>query len=107
MLNVNQGPYMCVGHAFRFDLQLLASHGIGVVYSNFVYLLGTRNFCSPGSTINTNGNTRVACTSPAGSPLSTKFNAYVGSFTVRYVTGPWLLQAKYAYASGNRAGRGG
>jgi hypothetical protein len=70
----------------------------------FVYLLGTRNFCSPGSTINTNGDTRVACTSPVGSPLSTDFNAYVGSFLVRYVTGPWLLQAKYAYASGNRAG---
>jgi hypothetical protein len=70
----------------------------------FVYLLGTRNFCSPGSTINTNGDTRVACTSPVGSPSSTNFNAYVGSFVVRYVTGPWLLQAKYAYASGNRAG---
>jgi hypothetical protein len=70
----------------------------------FVYLLGTRNFCSPGSTINTNGDTRVACTSPLGSPSSTDFNAYVGSFLVRYVTGPWLLQAKYAYASGNRAG---
>ncbi len=35
VLNVHQGPYMCVGHAFRFDLHLLASHGIGVVYSNF------------------------------------------------------------------------
>jgi hypothetical protein len=70
----------------------------------FVYLFGSRNFCSPGSTINTNGNTRVACTSPVGSPSNTDFNAYVGSFLVRYVTGPWLLQAKYAYASGNRAG---
>jgi hypothetical protein len=70
----------------------------------FVYLLGTRNFCSPGSLINTNGDTRVPCTSPVGSPSSTDFNAYVGSFLVRYNLGSWLLQAKYAYASGNRAG---
>jgi dipeptidyl aminopeptidase/acylaminoacyl peptidase len=35
VLNVHQGPYMCVGHAFRFDLHLLASHGIAVLYSNF------------------------------------------------------------------------
>jgi hypothetical protein len=70
----------------------------------FVYLLGTRNFCSPGSMINTNGNNLVACTSPGGSPSSTDYNAYVGSFLVRYTIGSWLLQGKYAYASGNRAG---
>ena len=32
----------------------------------FVYLLGTRNFCSPGTTINTNGDVRFPCTSPVG-----------------------------------------
>jgi len=70
----------------------------------FVYLLGTRNFCAPGTMLNTNGTGAVPCTSPVGSPLSTDINAYVGSFLVRYVTGQWLLQAKYVYASGNRAG---
>ncbi len=35
VLNIHQGPYMSVGHAFRFDLHLLASHGIGVMFSNF------------------------------------------------------------------------
>jgi hypothetical protein len=70
----------------------------------FVYLLGTRNFCSPGSLININGNARVPCTSPVGSPLSADYNAYVGSLLLRYTIGPWLLQAKHAYASGQRAG---
>jgi hypothetical protein len=70
----------------------------------FVYLLGTRNFCSPGSLINTNGNVRVPCTSPVGSPKDTDYDAFVGSLLLRYTLGPWLLQAKYAYASGNRAG---
>jgi len=70
----------------------------------FVYLLGARNFCAPGTLINTTGvGNPVACTSRVGSPSSTNFNAYVGSFVARYTTGPWLLQAKYAYASGNRA----
>jgi dipeptidyl aminopeptidase/acylaminoacyl peptidase len=35
VLNIHQGPYTAVGHAFRFDLHLLASHGIGVMFSNF------------------------------------------------------------------------
>jgi hypothetical protein len=70
----------------------------------FVYLLGTRNFCGPGTLINTNGNVRVPCTSPVGSPRSTDYSAYVGSLNMRYTIGALLLQAKYAYASGNSAG---
>jgi hypothetical protein len=69
----------------------------------FVYLLGTRNFCSPGSITNATG-AAVPCTSPVGSPKDTAYNAFVGSFLVRHTLGPWLLQAKYAYASGNGAG---
>jgi hypothetical protein len=68
----------------------------------FVYLLGSRNFCTPGSLINTSG-TPILCTSPVGSPRDTDFNAFVGSFLVSHTTGPWLFQAKYAYASGNGA----
>jgi hypothetical protein len=70
----------------------------------FVYLLGTRSFCAPGTLINTNGNTRVPCTSPVGSRTSTDFSAFVGSVNLSYTIGSWLLQAKYAYASGNSAG---
>jgi hypothetical protein len=70
----------------------------------FVYLLGTRNFCAPGTLINTNGDVRVPCTSPVGSRKDADYNAFVGSFLVSYTTGPWLLQAKYAYASGQSAG---
>lgn len=68
----------------------------------FVYLLGTRNFCSPGSMVNTSG-TLIPCTSPAGSRGDTDYNAFVGRFLVRHTTGPWLLMAQYAYASGNGA----
>jgi hypothetical protein len=112
-LTGNGGPFKAIQNdatnvttESRYYLGFDARYRIGNLSLEpfFVYLLGTRNFCSPGSTINTNGDTRVACTSPVGSPLSTDYNAYVGSFLVRYTTGPWLLQAKYAYASGNRAG---
>src|SRR5262249_48623152 len=69
----------------------------------FIYQLGTRNFCAPGTQINSQG-TLVPCTSPLGSPRSTDINSYLGSFLVRYALRPWLLQGKYVYASGNRAG---
>jgi hypothetical protein len=68
----------------------------------FVYLLGTRNFCSPGRMINTAG-TLIPCTSPVGSPKDADFNAFVGSLLVSHTMGPWLFQAKYAYASGQGA----
>jgi hypothetical protein len=70
----------------------------------FVYLLGARNFCGAGTLINTNGNVRVPCTSQAGSPTSTDYSAFMGSMDLRYTIGSLLLQAKYAYASGNSAG---
>jgi hypothetical protein len=68
----------------------------------FVYLLGTRKFCTPGSMINTSG-TLIPCTSPVGSRGDADYNAFVGSFLVQHTTGPWLLAAKYAYASGQDA----
>jgi len=68
----------------------------------FFYQLGTRNFCAPGTQINSRG-VLIACTSPVGSPKSTDISSYVGSFVVRYTTGPWLFQGKYVYVSGNAA----
>lgn len=35
VMHVHGGPYTAVGHAFRFDFHLLASNGMGVVFSNF------------------------------------------------------------------------
>lgn len=35
VMHIHGGPYLAVGHAFRFDLRMLASNGMGVVFSNF------------------------------------------------------------------------
>lgn len=35
VMHIHGGPYLAVGHAFRFDFRLLASKGMGVVFSNF------------------------------------------------------------------------
>lgn len=32
---IHGGPFIATGHAFRFDLHLLASHGLGVLFANF------------------------------------------------------------------------
>jgi hypothetical protein len=70
----------------------------------FMYLLGTRNFCAPGSLVRqTTGGSLVPCTSPVGSRQSTDFNAFFGNLNVTHTMGPWLLQGKFAYSSGNRA----
>jgi hypothetical protein len=66
----------------------------------FLYLLGTRNFCSPGSLVNSTGS-RIPCTSPVGSPGSTDFSSFQGFMVVQHTTGPWLFGAKFAYASGD------
>jgi hypothetical protein len=70
----------------------------------FMYLFGTRNFCTPGSLVRTTtGGSLVPCTSPVGSRQSTDFNAFFGNLNVTHTMGPWLLQGKFAYSSGNRA----
>lgn len=35
IMHIHGGPYTAVGHAFRFDFRMLASNGMGVVFSNF------------------------------------------------------------------------
>jgi Porin subfamily len=68
----------------------------------FVYLLGTRNFCSPGSMVNTAG-TLIPCTSPVGSQKEIDIGAFAGRMLVSHTLGPWLFQAQYAYISGQEA----
>ena len=55
----------------------------------FMYLLGTRDFNSASAAL-----TGVSDTS---------FNAFFGTINVSHTLGNWLLQAKYAYSSGNKA----
>lgn len=35
VMYIHGGPFNATGHAYRFDLHLLASHGIGVLFANF------------------------------------------------------------------------
>jgi hypothetical protein len=71
----------------------------------FMYLFGTRNFCTPGSLVRTETDSEdfIPCTSPFGSRRDTSFSSFFGNLNVSYTTGPWLFQGKLAYASGNRA----
>ncbi len=68
----------------------------------FFYLLGTRTFCTPGTTTNTTG-TPVPCTSPVGSPGNTSYNAFQAHLYANHAMGPWLFSAKAVYLSGNAA----
>jgi hypothetical protein len=69
---------------------------------SFIYLLGTRKFCTPGSLTNTVLGV-IPCTSaPAGSG-HTKFNAFETQLVARYNLGSWLWAGKLAYTSGNAA----
>jgi hypothetical protein len=70
----------------------------------FMYLFGTRKFCTPGSLVRaeTDGDL-IDCTSPAGSRRNNDFNAFFGNLNVSHTKGPWLFQGKLQYTSGNRA----
>jgi hypothetical protein len=67
---------------------------------SFLYLLGTRQFCTPGSLTNTDG-IRIRCTSPQTGSGDTKFRAFETQFVAQYTLGPWLWAGKFAYTSGN------
>jgi hypothetical protein len=55
----------------------------------FVYLLGSRQFTSASRALTGVGEA--------------DYRAFVGRMLVSHTLGPWLLQAQYAYASGNKA----
>ncbi len=67
---------------------------------SFIYLLGTRKFCTPGSMVNTTGEP-IPCTSIGGGSLD--YRGFEAQFKVQHTTGPWLFAAKFAYTSGNDA----
>jgi hypothetical protein len=88
----------------RYYLGFDARYRIGNtrIEPTFVYLLGSRKFCEPGSLTNTLGDL-IACTSPAGSPSSLDFGGFQAILEVGHVMGPWLFAGKFGYSSGNKA----
>jgi hypothetical protein len=69
---------------------------------SFIYLLGTRKFCTPDSLTNTFG-TLMPCTSPPTGPMDIGFNAFQTQLVLQYTLGSWLWTGKFAYASGQSA----
>jgi hypothetical protein len=69
---------------------------------SFVYLLGTRKFCAPGSLTNTIGEVVRCASAPPGSE-DIQFNAFEAQVVAQYIVGPWLTAGKFAYTSGNAA----
>jgi hypothetical protein len=96
-LNVTTESRYYVGFDSRYRL------GNTSIEPGFLYLLGTRTFCTPGTLVNTLG-TRIPCTSPVGSPSDISFNGYQGFLVLRHTMGPWLFAGKFNYASGDGAG---
>ena len=69
---------------------------------SFIYLLGTRKFCTPGTLIDSVLGV-IPCTSAPAGARHTKFNAFETQFVARYNVGSWLGAGKVAYTSGNAA----
>ena len=69
---------------------------------SFVYLLGNRKFCTPGSLTNTAGEV-IRCTSVSSGSKDTQFNAFEAQVVAQYTVGSWLGAGKFAYTSGNAA----
>jgi hypothetical protein len=69
---------------------------------SFIYLLGTRKFCTPGSLTNTNGVV-IPCRSSQDGFGEIAFNAFETQLALQYTRGSWLWAGKFAYTSGNAA----
>jgi hypothetical protein len=69
---------------------------------SFLYLLGTRKFCTPGSLVNSTGE-MIRCTSTLTGSRDIPFNAFEGQLVAQYTVGSWLGMGKFAYTSGNAA----
>jgi hypothetical protein len=88
----------------RYYLGFDARYRIGntSIEPTFVYLLGTRKFCTPGTMTNTFGDV-IPCTSQAGGRGSLDYGGYQALLEVFHTTGPWLFGGKFGYSSGNAA----
>jgi hypothetical protein len=86
----------------RYYLGFDARYRIGntSIEPGFIYLLGNRKFCTPGGLTNTTG-TAVACTNTGAGDVD--FDAYQAFLILQHTLGPWLLSAKFNYASGDEA----
>jgi hypothetical protein len=69
---------------------------------SFIYVLGSRKFCTPGSLTNTEGAV-IRCTSAQTGSRDIKFNAFETQLVAQYTVGSWLGAGKFAYTSGNAA----
>ncbi|MGH8070326.1 MAG: hypothetical protein ACRERE_34835 [Candidatus Entotheonellia bacterium] len=88
----------------RYYLGFDARYRIGntSIEPTFVYVLGTRKFCTPGTLTNTLG-TLIPCTSAASGRGSLDYGGFQGILEVFHTTGPWLFGGKFGYSSGNAA----
>jgi hypothetical protein len=75
----------------RYYVGLDARYRLGnfSIEPTFMYLFGTRKFDSASQA--------------ATGARDTDFNAFFGHLGLSYTLGPWLLQARYVYNSGNKA----
>ncbi len=86
----------------------------------FFYLLGRRNFCTPGTTIpgsiNQSGDGGISFTTIVGAPVTCTsataaqhgvnqidYDAYEARVIFNYTLGRWLLSGKFSYATGDKA----
>src|SRR5919109_127595 len=89
--NVTTESRYYVGFDSRYRLGNLS------IEPTFMYLFGTRKFCTPGSLVRTTtGGDLVPCTSPTGSPRDTDFSAFFGNLNVAYTAGSSVLQGQEA-----------
>ena len=77
--------------------------GNTTIEPSFIYLLGTRFFCTPGSVINSTGTPTPCTSSAATGGKDIDYRAFEGQLVLTHTLGPWLLRAKFAYTSGNSA----
>jgi hypothetical protein len=100
------GYFTNVATESRYYVGIDARYRIGntSIEPTFMYLLGTRKFCTPGSMVRaTTDGDLIPCTSPVGSRGDADFSAFLGNLLVSHTAGPWLFQGKVSYTSGNRA----
>jgi hypothetical protein len=94
--NVTTEDRYYIGFDARYRLGNLS------IEPSFIYLLGTRKFCTPGSLTNTEGAV-IPCTSAPTGSRDIKFKAFEAQLVAQYTAGPWLGAGKFAYTSGNAA----
>jgi hypothetical protein len=88
----------------RYYLGFDARYRIGNtrIEPTFVYVLGTRRFCTPGTLTNAEGDL-IPCTSAVGGRSSLDYGGFQAILEVGHTVGPWLFGAKFGYSSGNKA----